>query len=76
MIAQWVPALSLRSHPDYESPDYDEAQDEYFAPEGWYQCYAVNGELVDEPFWKIHECATYWMPLPAVPELAYSSVSA
>ena len=64
MIAQWAASCTLTPHEDFEGADYDEARDVYFAPEGWYQCYAVNGELSDEPFWRIHDAVTHWMPLP------------
>lgn len=67
LLAMWCPTLTLPMHPDGDGGDYDEARDEYFAPEGWYQYYAVSGSLDDEPYWKIHEVVTQWMELPKVP---------
>ena len=67
LLAQHAPRLTLPAHPDAEGGEYDEARDEYFAEEGWYQCYAVNGSLDDEPFWKIQDPVTHWMPLPRPP---------
>lgn len=64
VIAQWVPRLTLPAHTESESGDYDEARDEYFAHEGWYQCYQVNGSLDDEPYWRITDTVSHWMPLP------------
>jgi hypothetical protein len=64
MIAQWAPRFTLPLHSDAEGGEYDEARDEYFADEGWYQCYQVNGSLDDEPFWLIQDDVTHWMPLP------------
>ncbi len=67
VIAQWAPKLTLTAHSEAEGGDYDESRDEYFAAEGWYQCYSVNGSLDDEPFWLIHDRITHWMPLPEPP---------
>ncbi len=68
LMAQWAPALSLPLHPEAEGGDYDEEQDEYFASEGWYQCYAVSGSLDDEPYWLITDVVTHWMLLPEPPK--------
>ena len=63
LMAMWCPKLTLPIHPDTEGGDYDAARDEYFASEGWYQCYAVSGSL-DDFYWLIHEAVTGWMELP------------
>ncbi len=68
VMVQYAPKLTLPSHPDCDAGgDYDEARDEYFAAEGWYQCYQVNGSLDDEPFWKLEDRVSHWMPKPALP---------
>ena len=70
ILAQYAPAKTLRMHPDAdEGGEYDEEQDEYFAEEGWYQCYAVNGSLDDEPYWKLTDTVSHWcsLPVPARP---------
>ena len=70
VLAQYAPAKTLRMHPDAdEGGEYDEEQDEYFAEEGWYQCYAVNGSLDDEPYWKLTDTVSHWcsLPVPARP---------
>jgi hypothetical protein len=67
LMAMWAPKLTLPAHDEAEGGDYDEARDEYFAAEGWYQCYAVNGSLDDEPYWLLHDDVTHWMPLPEPP---------
>ena len=67
ILAQYAPAKTLPQHADYErgeATDYDEATDTYYAAEGWYQCYAVNGALDDEPFWQLHATVSHWMRLP------------
>ena len=70
LLAMWCPALTLPAHTESENGEYDEARDEYFAPAGWYQYYAVSGSLDDEPYWKIYEAVTQWTALPKVPCLA------
>ena len=67
LLVMWCPSKTLEAHPDCEGGDYDEEKDEYFASEGWYQCYAVNGSLDDEPFWKLHDAVSHWQPLPSPP---------
>jgi hypothetical protein len=66
ILAQYAPPKTLPMHPEWDGNEcvYDEALDEFFAPEGWYQCYAVNGALDDEPFWRLHDEVTHWMPRP------------
>lgn len=52
------------SAPDFEGdPDYDEAQDEYYLPEGWYE---ANEH--EETHWQVDEPITHWMPLPEPPK--------
>ena len=67
ILAQWCPAHTLSAHHDADNVDYDEEHDAYFAPEGWYQCYTVNGELDDEPYWKLDDRVSHWMSLPLPP---------
>jgi len=43
-------------------PDYDEATDTTYWPEGWYEC-----NENEETHWQVHEEVTHWMPLPEVP---------
>lgn len=69
ILAQWCPTRTLPMHPDCDGGgDYDEERDEYFAEEGWYQCYAVNGSLDDEPYWLCTDIVSHWMPLPELPK--------
>jgi len=42
--------------------EYDEATDQYYLPEGWYEC---NEE--EENHYFVHEKITHWMPLPEPP---------
>lgn len=42
--------------------EYDEEQDEYFCPEGWYET-----NEYDEVHWFIPGDVTHWMPLPDFP---------
>ena len=66
VLAQWCPKLTLPQHAEAEAGDYDEERDEFFAEEGWYQWYHVNGSLDDEPYWKIHETVSHWQETPAI----------
>ena len=70
ILAQYAPKKTLPMHPecnDERCCDYDEERDEYYAAEGWYQCYAVNGQLDSEPYWRLHDEVSHWtaLPLPA-----------
>lgn len=63
--AFWVPAKTLIADDDDfgEFGDYDEEQDQYFCPEGWYE---MNEH--DEVAWKISDgTVTHWQPLPLPP---------
>jgi len=42
--------------------DYDEATDEYYCPEGWYE----TNEF-EEVHWRVEGEVTHWMPLPEPP---------
>lgn len=56
--------LGADSDMDWE---YDEATDEYYAPEGWYERIENWDDYTD-----IKVCdytVTHWMPLPAAPEV-------
>ena len=43
--------------------EYDEATDEYYCPEGWYE----QNEF-EETHWAVDGEVTDWMPLPPLPE--------
>ncbi len=43
-------------------PDYDEEEDMYFWPEGWYEC-----NEFEDTHWMVDGNVTHWMPLPEVP---------
>ena len=50
-----------------DDADYDEATDQYYSPEGWYECVDNWDELA---YLFINEGkVTHWMPLPAAPAL-------
>lgn len=47
--------------------DYDEATDEYYCPEGWYE--ETNCEICEVGYRQYTGSAlTGWMPLPEVPD--------
>ena len=51
-----------------DDADYDEATDQYYSPEGWYECVDNWDELA---YLFINEGkVTHWMPLPAAPALS------
>lgn len=68
---QWVRAIRIpkhtkEQHGDWSGDfaDYDEATDNYYWPEGWYEIQSHGG---DEPYWFIHPQPTVWVPLPPKP---------
>ena len=67
ILAQWCPRLTLPAHPEAADGEYDEARDEYYAPEGWYQWYEVDGHLDDEPYWRCEYPVSHWQPTPPLP---------
>ena len=61
--AQWVPAKTLVDNGDGDFGEYDDATDECYWPEAWYETNAH-----EETHWMVDEPVTHWMPLPAVPQ--------
>ena len=60
--AQWVPAKTREASGDGDFGEYDEATDEMWWPEGWYETNAF-----EETHWFVDGAVTHWMPLPAPP---------
>ena len=69
-MAEYIPYMTVKEE-DYMSEDfagdgdYNEEEDEFYTPEGFY-------EWQSEPdiHWKISAKVTHWMPLIALPPLA------
>ena len=61
--AMWVPAKTLEASGDGDFGEYDEATDEMWWPEGWYETNAY-----EETHWLVDGPVTHWMPLPAAPQ--------
>ncbi len=62
--AMWAEKFTLES--DEEYAEYCEAQDAYFAAEGWYEC-VENWD--DYSSFSIYQGkVTHWMPMPKGPE--------
>lgn len=62
--AMWIPAFTSPAddNDEYESGEYDEATDEYYIREGWYE----QNEF-EEIHWKVSGEVTHWMNLPGPP---------
>lgn len=60
--AQYSDGKSLEADDADDSGVYDEEQDKYFVPEGWYE---TNEH--EEVHWKVDDPVTHWQPLPAAP---------
>lgn len=61
--AEWVKAKTLIAHGDCDFGEYDEAADDWYWPEGWYEW-----NEHEETHWAVTETALNWMPLPAPPQ--------
>lgn len=59
--AYYVPAKTSENYAD-DFCEYDEETDNYYLPEGWYEC-----NEFEETHWKIDGNVTHWMPLPTPP---------
>ena len=70
--AHWIPKFSVEDEDNEFSgdPDYDEAKDMYYWPEGWYE----HNEQ-EETSWKLSGKITHWVWLPALPEIQQSQSS-
>lgn len=61
--AFYAPKFSMRDVENYEGDaDYNETEDEYYWPEGWYEC-----NEHEETNWRVDGEITHWMPLPSAP---------
>ena len=61
--AQWVPTKTLEASGDGDFGEYDEATDEIWWPEGWYETNAY-----EETHWLVDGQVTHWMSLPPPPQ--------
>jgi hypothetical protein len=68
ICAIWVPAKSRSDDADYDFTEYDEEDDKFYWPEGWYEAIENWDDLgwveVDEGE------VVYWQPLPKWPATA------
>ena len=61
--AMWVPAKTLEDGGDGDFGEYDEATDQTYWPEGWYETNAY-----EETHWLVDGHVTHWMSLPDAPQ--------
>lgn len=63
--AEWIPAKTIVADTDDQQSEYDEATDEFYVPQGWYEKIS-NWDDYSSVF--VGEgTITHWMPLPAPP---------
>lgn len=67
-LAEYIPYMTVKEE-DYMSEDYwgigdyNEEEDEYYTPEGFYE-YQFGAEV----YWKLSDEVTHWMPLLPLPK--------
>jgi hypothetical protein len=64
--AEWIPAKTIVADTDDQQSEYDEATDEFYVPEGWYE--KINNWDDYSSVFVREGTITHWMPLPASPE--------
>lgn len=62
--AMWVPKHSKEQNTDSDWYDYNDADDTYYWPEGWYELQTHGG---DEMLWHLTDGATSWQDMPPAP---------
>lgn len=64
--AIWVPRYRKEQGFEHESDwtDYNEKDDTFCWPEGWYEVQSHGGE---EMLWHLSAGASHWMPMPSPP---------
>lgn len=63
VVGKWIPALTEEAGADCDDwHEYDEATDEYYVPEGWYENHEFA--LIHMP----KQTVTHWMALPPPPK--------
>ena len=62
--AMWVPKHTKEQPGDSDWYEYNEADETYYWPEGWYELQTHGG---DEMLWHLTNGATAWQDLPPAP---------
>lgn len=63
--AEWIPAKTIVADTEDQESDYDEATDEFYVPQGWYE--KINNWDDYSSVFVGEGTITHWMPLPAPP---------
>jgi hypothetical protein len=64
ICAEWVAEKSVEASPESEIGEYDEDDDCYYDPAGWYE---QIDNWPDYTAVAVHHQVTHWMPLPEPP---------
>lgn len=60
--AQYAGKFSLPQSDECDGGEYDEATDQFYCDEGWYE-----SNVFEETHWAVDGTVTHWMPLPEPP---------
>lgn len=61
--AIWVPRFSRKEKLSHDFVDYNEKDDTFYMPHGWYELHTHSNEIL----WYLSTGAKHWIPMPPPP---------
>lgn len=63
--AAYFTRMTLEASSEFYDAEYDEKQDNYFAPEGWYESLEEASNMLDFSYYRMTCQPELWMPIPS-----------